>query len=49
MAPGGLLKEIPSRPQPRDGAPPDGARQEPRIAALVLAAGRSTRMGRATS
>ncbi len=48
MGIGGLLKEIDSRPQPRQGAPttpPDQARQAPRIAALVLAAGRSTRMG----
>ncbi len=43
MAPGGLLKEIATRPQPRDGTPDD--RAEPRIAAVVLAAGRSTRMG----
>ena len=49
MGQGGLLKEIDSRPQPRIGptvAPvPDPARHAPRIAALVLAAGRSTRMG----
>ncbi len=58
MGIGGLLKEIPSRPQPRDqprnqpeqgdaGMPEseDGARHAPRIAALVLAAGRSTRFG----
>ncbi len=42
---GGLLKEIPSRPQPRDGeiavAP-----SRPRIAAIVLAAGQSRRSGR---
>lgn len=43
MGVGGLLKEIPSRPQPRGGrAAPPGAR--PRLAALVLAAGRSRRM-----
>lgn len=35
--------EIPSRPQPREAAP--GARAEPRVAALVLAAGQSRRMG----
>ncbi|QCK87969.1 4-diphosphocytidyl-2C-methyl-D-erythritol kinase [Phreatobacter aquaticus] len=43
MGVGGLLMEIVSRPQPREGlaeAPP-----KPRIAGLVLAAGRSTRMG----
>ena len=48
MGQGGLLKEIDSRPQPRLGTPadePDTARHAPRIAALVLAAGRSTRMG----
>ncbi len=42
---GGLLKEIPSRPQPRDGEvaePPS----RPRIAAIVLAAGQSRRTGR---
>ena len=43
MAPGGLLSEIATRPQPREGTPED--RTEPRIAAIVLAAGRSTRMG----
>ncbi len=54
MGIGGLLKEIPSRPQPRDqpqqrddgmADSDDGARHAPRIAALVLAAGRSTRFG----
>ncbi len=48
MGLGGLLKEIDSRPQPRLGAavpPAETMRQAPRIAALVLAAGRSTRMG----
>lgn len=40
---GGLLSEIPSRPQPRALRP--GEPGEPQIAALVLAAGRSTRMG----
>jgi molybdenum cofactor cytidylyltransferase len=45
MAPGGLLMEIASRPQPRETTAPVEARPEPRIAALVLAAGRSTRMG----
>ena len=42
MGVGGLLTEIPSRPLPRDLAVP----RAPRVAALVLAAGRSKRMGR---
>jgi molybdenum cofactor cytidylyltransferase len=42
MGVGGLLKEIPGRPMPRArGAAP---RDLPRVAAIVLAAGRSTRM-----
>ncbi|MFY0614786.1 MAG: molybdopterin-binding/glycosyltransferase family 2 protein [Hyphomicrobiaceae bacterium] len=45
MAPGGLLMEISSRPQPRETATPIEATSTPRITALVLAAGRSTRMG----
>ena len=45
MAPGGLLKEIATRPQPRDGAPMADDRSEPRIGVILLAAGRSTRMG----
>lgn len=44
MGVGGLLKEIASRPQPRDGLAP-AAHARPRIAALVLAAGRAQRMG----
>ena len=43
MGVGGLLMEIVSRPQPREDVVPVAA--TPRIAALVLAAGRSTRMG----
>ena len=43
MGAGGLLAEITSRPQPRDGAA--RAPTKPRIAAVVLAAGQSTRMG----
>ena len=43
MGAGGLLKEIPARPQPR--AEPAPSSQAPKIAALVMAAGRSTRMG----
>ncbi len=50
MGAGGLLAEIPSRGHPR-ATLPDGTAAEapraPRIAALVLAAGRSTRMGQA--
>ena len=43
---GGLLKEIPTRPQPRAGSGTEPTpRQAPRIACLILAAGRSTRMG----
>jgi molybdenum cofactor cytidylyltransferase len=41
---GGLLQEIHERPQPRGATLPDAARR-PRIAALVLAAGHSRRMG----
>ncbi|GIK96567.1 MAG: 4-diphosphocytidyl-2C-methyl-D-erythritol kinase [Alphaproteobacteria bacterium] len=44
---GGLLKEIPSRPQPRAGAPAATVQRAPKIGALILAAGRSTRMGAA--
>ncbi|NND49964.1 MAG: NTP transferase domain-containing protein, partial [Rhizobiales bacterium] len=44
MGVGGLLKEITIRPQPRSG-PDAGATPTARIAALVLAAGRSARMG----
>jgi molybdenum cofactor cytidylyltransferase len=43
MAPGGLLMEIETRPQPRQGTTP--VAQECRVGAVVLAAGRSTRMG----
>ncbi len=47
MGAGGLLKEITSRPQPREGGATSVAVKPlaPRIAALVLAAGRSSRMG----
>ena len=44
MGVGGLLKEIHSRPQPRRGAVEP---HPPRIAAIVLAAGQSRRMGAA--
>jgi molybdenum cofactor cytidylyltransferase len=43
MGVGGLLTEIPTRPLPRDQAA--ALPRAPRIAGLVLAAGRSTRMG----
>ena len=47
MGVGGLLKEIPSRPMPRaEAAPrPKADAPQPRIAAIVLAAGLSRRMG----
>ncbi|HKF72998.1 MAG TPA: molybdopterin-binding/glycosyltransferase family 2 protein [Stellaceae bacterium] len=50
MGAGGLLADIPSRPLPRALATPDAiaapaAPRAPRIAALVLAAGQSRRMG----
>jgi molybdenum cofactor cytidylyltransferase len=45
MGAGGLLAEIASRPQPRDEGEGEGPQQAPRVAVLVLAAGRSTRMG----
>ncbi|MFD1623186.1 NTP transferase domain-containing protein [Azospirillum griseum] len=44
MGVGGLLAEIPSRPLPRAGAAVEAPRA-PRVTALVLAAGRSSRMG----
>ncbi len=54
MGVGGLLKDVPTRPLPRAKAVPDeeaeheavSAARAPRIAALVLAAGQSRRMGR---
>ncbi|AXS39055.1 molybdopterin-binding/glycosyltransferase family 2 protein [Breoghania sp. L-A4] len=45
MGVGGLLMEIVSRPQPREEAPRATAAPRPDVAAIVLAAGRSTRMG----
>jgi molybdenum cofactor cytidylyltransferase len=42
MGVGGLLMEIVTRPQPRENRGADGSRN---IAAIILAAGRSTRMG----
>jgi len=47
MGAGGLLKEISTRPQPREGGgPAQVAPRAARIAAVVLAAGQSRRMGR---
>jgi molybdenum cofactor cytidylyltransferase len=43
MGVGGLLSDIPTRPQPRENAP--AVPSAPKIAALVLAAGTSSRMG----
>lgn len=47
MGAGGLLKEIPLRPQPRAGEGPEdkAVPQVPKIVAIVLAAGQSRRMG----
>ncbi len=49
MGAGGLLKDIPSRPLPRAAAARGGEAQAvaraPRIAAIILAAGQSRRMG----
>lgn len=45
MGVGGLLQEIPSRPQPREPQAPARPGSRADIAAIVLAAGRSTRMG----
>ncbi len=48
MGVGGLLSEIESRPQPRNRRPQNGERMKDRggVAGLILAAGRSTRMGK---
>ncbi|PZF76856.1 4-diphosphocytidyl-2C-methyl-D-erythritol kinase [Aestuariivirga litoralis] len=43
MGAGGLLAEIPTRPSPREGKPKP--QRAPRVAAVVLAAGQSSRMG----
>lgn len=46
MGVGGLLSEIPSRPQPRLGsAPQENRKNGKHIAAIILAAGQSRRMG----
>jgi molybdenum cofactor cytidylyltransferase len=44
MGVGGLLMEIPTRPQPREPVP-QSARSELRVDIVLLAAGRSSRMG----
>ena len=47
MGAGGLLKEISTRPQPREHPPAEpAAKTAPRVAAVILAAGQSRRMGR---
>lgn len=45
MGAGGLLKEAPSRPQPRERAEDFARSEAPRVSAIVLAAGLSRRMG----
>ena len=45
MGVGGLLKETAARSQPRRGSREPGPARAPNVSALVLAAGRSTRMG----
>ena len=45
MGVGGLLKETAARSQPRRGSREPAPARAPHVAALVLAAGRSTRMG----
>jgi molybdenum cofactor cytidylyltransferase len=47
MGVGGLLSEIPSRPQPREQRPEEkSVLGRPTVAAIILAAGSSSRMGR---
>jgi molybdenum cofactor cytidylyltransferase len=45
MGTGGLLAEIPTRPLPREDARKTAAPRAPHVAAVVLAAGQSRRMG----
>ncbi|TFF27816.1 4-diphosphocytidyl-2C-methyl-D-erythritol kinase [Jiella endophytica] len=45
MGVGGLLMEIASRPQPREGGSAEDRADEPAVDIVVLAAGRSSRMG----
>ncbi|NKB58559.1 MAG: NTP transferase domain-containing protein [Alphaproteobacteria bacterium] len=47
MGAGGLLKEIPARPLPRAEATKASVPSAPKIAAIILAAGQSRRMGTA--
>ncbi|MFN4088035.1 MAG: NTP transferase domain-containing protein [Alphaproteobacteria bacterium] len=47
MGPGGLLTDVPTRPLPRAEAIAEEAPREPRITAVILAAGLSRRMGAA--
>jgi molybdenum cofactor cytidylyltransferase len=47
MGPGGLLTDVPTRPLPRAEAIAEDAPREPRITAVILAAGLSRRMGAA--
>lgn len=46
MGVGGLLKEIPSRPQPRETIRPIESKTNRNVHAIVLAAGQSRRMGK---
>ena len=46
MGVGGLLKEIPSRPQPREAQRPAEPAAQRKVYGLVLAAGQSRRMGK---
>ncbi|PLP61194.1 4-diphosphocytidyl-2C-methyl-D-erythritol kinase [Mesorhizobium loti] len=45
MGVGGLLMEIPTRPQPRELASVKGGARGPKVPVVLLAAGRSSRMG----
>ena len=46
MGVGGLLKETPTRIQPRESRKPTKTSEKPNVAALILAAGQSNRMGK---
>ncbi|WP_299378722.1 molybdopterin-binding/glycosyltransferase family 2 protein [uncultured Kiloniella sp.] len=45
MGCGGLLSEIPTRPQPREQIPSEISHNAPKVTAILLAAGQSRRMG----